>query len=196
MPTLLPFNDYHAKDVINLYAFSGDFPVNKGTIVTVLDSGFVPSTTDILEMIGYVGGANGYPNTVSQRWGAVPKVGLCAATNEPLGMLLYDGRETDENGEKLVLKPRKAAEMEVFVTGNVATIVPRGIFLYSGVQGGNPLSSSSFYVSGNGLIGTGLPNGQVNTGNNAGGLNPVNKKVGKALGAKDINGHILFKLEL
>lgn len=196
MPTLLPFRDYDEKDVINLYTFSGNFPVNKGTIVTVLDSGFVPSTTDILEMIGYVGGANGYPNTVSQRFGAAPKVGPCAATNEPLGMLLYDGRETDENGEKLVFKPRKAAEMEVFVTGQVAPIVTRGIFLYSGVAGGNPLATSPFYVSGAGQIGTGLPNGLVNTGDGQGGLNPVNKKVGKALGAKDINGHILFKLEL
>ena len=50
----------------------------------------------------------------------------------PLGMLLYDVREDDENGEKLIFNPRKAAENDYVISGQAVPILTRGIVLYSG----------------------------------------------------------------
>lgn len=103
MATLLPFRDYDEKDVINLFAFSGTLPVTKGTLVKVQGNGF--KATDEISMLGDVGAAFG--NTVSQRYGAAAKVSIAASGETPLGMLLFDVKETDENGEQLKFNPAR-----------------------------------------------------------------------------------------
>jgi hypothetical protein len=45
-----------------------------------------------------------------------------------------DVRELDENGEKLVYNPRKAAEMNVVVSGQVVPVLTKGVVLYEGVN--------------------------------------------------------------
>ena len=104
MATLRPFRDYSEHDVINLFRFSGTIPANRGTLVKVIGAGW--KTTDELERLGSVGAT--YNNVQSERYGVAANVGVAGAGDTPLGMLLYDVKETDENGEKLIFHPRKA----------------------------------------------------------------------------------------
>ena len=146
MPTLRPFRDYDEKDVINLYAYSGTLPVNKGTIVKIAGDGFRYDVEPI-EMLGNVGDFSP-SNFVSQRYGVVPKVTVADATGNALGMMLFDTRETDENGYPLKYNPRKAAEMEACISGQAVPIVTRGTFLYSGVITGTAGAGNAI-VAGN-----------------------------------------------
>ena len=100
-----------------------------------------------------------------------------------LGMLLYDVKETDENGEKLVFNPRKAAEMEIALSGQAAPVCSRGIFLYSGTQlaSETPTAGISLYYDDNAELTTGTTNSVV---------------VGKALGVKDDNNHVLVRIDV
>ena len=46
-------------------------------------------------------------------------------------------RELDENGERLIHNPRKAAEMGVVVKGQAVPILTRGVLHVTGLNGGN-----------------------------------------------------------
>lgn len=138
MPTLRPFRDYDEKDVINLFAYSGavvdstyKILATKGTLVKIAGDGF-RNDVEPIEMLGNMGAFN-VNNWVGQRYGVIPKVTVAGATDKPLGMLLFDVRELDENELPLKYNPRKAAEMEAAISGQAVPIVTRGIFLYSGV---------------------------------------------------------------
>jgi len=67
--------------------------------------------------------------------------------------LLNDVREVDENGEKLIFKPRKAAEMQCAVSGQAVPIAIRGVFLYSGIAG-DPTAQGVAYATGDGGLST------------------------------------------
>ena len=103
--TLRPFRDYNEKDVINLFSVSGN-PIDttyqiiatKGSLVKVVGNGFV-NDTDSETMIGNYGQFN-VNNFVGQRYGVPYQVALAGASDTPLGMLLFDVRELDENLEK------------------------------------------------------------------------------------------------
>ena len=162
MPTLRPFRDYNEKDVINLYTFSGavidstyQTLATKGTLVKVAGEGFRPDTEPI-EMLGNMGAFN-VNNWVGQRYGVLPKITVAQSTDKPLGMLLFDVRELDENQMPLKYNPRKAAEMEVAISGQAVPVVTRGLFMYSGVivSGGVAVTAgSSCYPGQNGGIAT------------------------------------------
>ena len=168
MPTLRPFRDYDEKDVINLFGYSGAFVdsslqilATKGTLVKVAGNGFRPDVEPI-EMLGNMGAFN-VNNWVGQRYGVVPKVTVCNVngctkpSDVPIGMLLFDVRELDENQLPLKYNPRKAAEMEAAISGQAVPIVTRGVFLYSGVvvSGGVPVQAGQpFYCGYNGTIST------------------------------------------
>ena len=179
--TLRPFRDYDEKDVINLYHFSGTLPATKGTLVKIQGNGWVSS--DEIAMLGSVG--NSYSNTVSERYGVEAAVTTAGAADSPIGIMLFDVKETDENGEKLVFNPRKAAEMDIVLSGQAVPVVSRGVFLYSGTQLATdaPTAGQDLYCGANGEIITGNP-GSANT------------KVGRALGAKDSDGVILVHLDI
>ena len=179
--TLRPFRDYDEKDVINLYTYSGDLPASKGLLVKVAGNGW-QSSNEPDEMLGSPGAS--YANTVSQRYGVTSKVSMAGAGDRPLGMLLFDIKETDENGELLKYHPRKAHEMEVALSGQAVPIIQRGMFLYSGTQLASevPVGGSALYAGANGELTTGVAS---------------NVQVGVALGAKDAsNNHVLVKLGL
>ena len=180
MPTFKPFNQVDEYDVINLFAYTGSFPVNKGTFVKPAGSGWMPSLD--IEMMGSVGAS--YGNTVSQRYGTAAKVGpVTSSGDKTIGMLLYDGRETDENGEKLIFNPRKQAEMEVFVSGNTAPIVAKGTFLYSGIVG-TVIPGDFAYLANDGSISV------------TGGGTTTATKVGQFLGGKNAEGFALVKIDV
>lgn len=177
MPNIQPFRDVNEHDVVNLYAYSGTLPVTKGTIV-IIQSGWEPSQE--LSELGAVGQA--YGNTVSLRYGVAAQVAKHSVTGtRPFGMLLNDVRETDENGEKLIYKPRKAAEMQCVLSGQTVPVVRRGLFLYSGIAG-TPSAGGTAYATGDG--------GLSATANDT-----VAEKVGVFLGRKNAKGHALVFLD-
>jgi hypothetical protein len=180
---LRPFRDYDEKDVINLYALKDDsvsLPIVKGTLVKfAANAGW--NADQELSMLGDVGAS--YTNVTSQRYGVAANVAVAGEGDTPLGMMLHDVRETDENGEQLKFNPRKAAEMEAVISGQAIPLVSKGIFLYygTGLAAETPVAGTDLYVHGNGQIETGT-HGSA-------------KKVGFALGNKDRNSNVLIKLD-
>lgn len=185
---LRPFRDYSEHDVVNLFAFNGSAEsasvvLTKGAVVKVDGAGWQPVATNTLgnpiESLGSVGAS--YTNTVSDRYGTVAKISLCVNSGQkPLGITLMDVRELDENGEKLVFNPRKAAEMNVVVSGQTVPVLTRGVVLYSGVSA---TAGHYAYVSSNGDLtsNASLPAGAF--------------KVGTWLGTS-VNGVAPLKVEL
>jgi len=137
---LRPFRQYNENDVVNFFTFSGaaestSVILTKGAVVKVQAPGFNPLTASLStpnEMLGSVGAS--YTNTVSERYGVAPKVSLATSGSSVLGLTLLDIRELDENGEKLVFNPRKAAEMNVVVSGQAVPVLTKGLVLYSGTN--------------------------------------------------------------
>ena len=172
--TLRPFRDYSEKDVINLFSVSGapidttyQIIATKGSIVKIVGSGFV-NDADPETMIGNMGLYN-VNNFVGQRYGVPFQVALAGSGDTPIGMLLFDVRELDENGEFLKYRPQKAAEMEAVLSGQACPIVTRGRFIVSGIQTGNGFggvgtaitAGSPAYVGTNGAIATSYNTGVV-----------------------------------
>lgn len=177
MPKLKPLRDYSEHDVLPFYAYSGNFPVAQGTFVKIQGSGYVGQDLDI---IGTAGAS--YNNVVSDRWGVNPKVSVVNATGDKVvGMLLYDGKELDENGEQLKFNPRKAREMNVFLSGWAAPIVTEGVFHYSGISG-TFSAGDSLYVS--------VTDGGLTTSG------PASLKVAQALGGANANGFALIRVSI
>ena len=148
MPTLRPFRDYDEKDVINLYSYTGpvidanyQILATKGTLVKIQGDGF-RNDVEPIEMLGNMG-AFTVNNFVAQRYGVVPKVTVAQPADNPVGMLLFDCREWDENQLPLKYNPRKAAEMEAAISGQAIPIVTRGIFLYSGITTGGGVAGQT-----------------------------------------------------
>lgn len=179
--TLLPFRDYCEHDVINLFQYSGTIPAYRGKLVKCVASGWRTDETDT-QFLGSPGAS--FTNTVSQRYGTLPAVTACGTGEACVGMLLYDVKETDENGEKLIFNPRKAAEMQVALSGQTVPIVTRGIFLISGAFNGSVTAGAAAYPSGDGEITTTADN-QV-----------TNSTIGKFLGAPNAKGHALLYLNI
>jgi hypothetical protein len=180
MPNLRPFRVVDEHDVVNLFKFSGTLPASKGTMVYI-HSGW--DADQDLQLLGSPGAS--FNNTVSQRYGVTARVAACNDSGQAaVGLLLYDVRETDENGEKLIFNPAKAAQMQCVLSGQAVPFATKGIFLYSGV-GGTPVAGSPAYLGTDGGI------------TSAGLLyNTTVTKVGSFLGQKDGRGFILFKLDL
>lgn len=162
MPTLRPLRDYDEKDVINFYTYSGavvdstyQILATKGTLVKVVGDG-VRMDNEPIEMLGNYGGFS-VNNFVAQRYGTTAKVTVAGPSDTPIGMLLFDIRELDENGLPLKYNPRKAAEMEAAISGQTVPMVTRGTFLYSGVNvsGGVAVTAGAkAYLGYNGEIAT------------------------------------------
>lgn len=175
MPDLLGNRNYNEKEVLTQFTWSGSFPVNKGTFVKIAGDGWTSSGA-LPELLGAFGAA--YTNVQAQRYGAAPKVVLCDSGSAPIGLLLEDGRETDENGLPLKYFPQKQAERGVFISGQTVRIATRGYFLYSGIDG-TVTANQTLYVSG-GALTTFAFGGTASLA--------YGHPVGKALGVKDANG--------
>ena len=184
---LKPFRDYDEHDVVNLFAFNdtavhltSDVVVYAGSVVKVR-TGW--KNTDESNMLGDAGA--GYNNVVSQRYGVTAEVEYCNGGSEtPLGITLYDVREYDENGEQLKFNPQKAAELQASISGQAVPVATKGVFLFGTNHWVGPdavTAGASVYTTGNGQV-------TVTAAENA--------KVGKALGAADVDGSVLVKLEL
>lgn len=178
--TIKPLKQYNESDVLNIFAYDGA-SASKGLLVKVNGNGWV-STDEPVDMNGPAGAS--YANTVSARFGTKARITAAASGDQALGILLMDVKETDENGEKLLYKPGKAAEMGVVVSGQTVPVLSRGVILYSGatLAAESPTAGAVLYGADNGEI-TSVSGG-------------TKVAIGQALGVKDSNNYVLIKLEL
>ena len=183
MAKLLPFRDYDEHDVINLFAFDyAGTDVTKGALVKIKSSAGWNVSQELDQsnsMIGFT-----LDNVVSDRYAVSARVNLAGSGDNPLGMLLYDVAETDENGEKLIYNPRKAAEMQTTVSGQAVPILTKGLVLVSGVDG-------TVTEGGLAYCGTGSADGSITA--TSGGSK---KKIGRFLGTTGANGEVLLHLDV
>jgi hypothetical protein len=152
---LRPFRDYSEHEVLNFFAYSGaaensSVIQTKGAAVKLSAEGFTVGPTSSsanqpIDLLGNVGAT--FPLSQSQRFGVRPKVTL-ATSGDVLGLTLLDVRELDENGEKLIFNPRKAAEMNVVISGQAVPVLTRGTILYSGSAISNATAGQYAVVSG------------------------------------------------
>jgi len=174
-----PFRNYDEHDVVNLFAFDGT--TNKGTLVKV-STGW--SNTDANGGISGVANPHAatYNGTVSNYYVLTPRV-TEAGTGDasPLGLVLNDVRLTDDNGEYLIYKPSRAAELSAVASGQAVPVLTKGLVLYkaAGISAGHKA-----FANGNGTISGAatVPAGRA--------------EIGKFLGASDTDGFALLKLEL
>lgn len=183
MPNLKPFRDYSEHDVINLFSIKDQSSVNKGTFVKLINGeGWVSTDEPFGDTQSAVGSTAYATRAVSNRYIVQSKVDIAGSGDAALGLTLYDLKETDENGEKLVFNPRKAAEMQAAISGQAMPIATRGVFLYSGatLAAQSPDAGSGLYVADNGELST-ASTGKV--------------KVATALGAKDSVNFVLIRVD-
>lgn len=128
MPNIRPIRDYNEHEVLpTFFTWSGTIPTLKGTFVKIVSGASADNTVGGLGDVGLH-----YQNTVSQRYGVPAQVALANSGDKAVGMLLYDIRELDENGEKLILHPDKMARMQATPSGWPCVILRRGFIQYSG----------------------------------------------------------------
>ena len=203
---LKPFRQHAETDVVNLFSFKDDdgdtmdsysalkadgAKVNKGLLVSVKNGW--KNTDDPVNKTGIGNPGATYSNTVSFRYGAAATVEPCASGSQPLGLTIWDVAEVDENGEKLVYHPRKAAEMQAVISGQAIPVLTKGIVLYSGnlTSGGADSVTAGAKVYADMLRQVDLSSAATER---TGGVSQI--QVGKALGAVDEDGFILLKIDL
>jgi len=198
--TLKPFRSYDEHDVVNLFALNFNTvnldvdgaKIERGVLVTVADNGW-KNTDEALDSHG-LGGATtttapgkSFANTVSLRYGTTARVAPTAAGEVPLGITLWDMAERDENGEKLLYHPRKAAEMQAVISGQTMPVLTKGIVLYKG-----DLTKNRKVDPGVDVFNSTSGDGELTIDN----PNSAQTKIGKTLGAKDDQDYVLLKVEL
>jgi hypothetical protein len=178
MANLKPFRDYDEHDVINLFAVNA-VSANKGTVVTADSVGVNLKDASSLDNL------SSYGNTLSAQFNVpwtVSPAASGAAKGAIVGLLLKDVRKVDENGEQLIFNPRKAAEMDVIISGQACPILTKGLVLV------------------NGIVGTpGFGSGAAVSDAGGGDLKVVaysGATVGKFLGPTGSDGYALLKVEL
>jgi hypothetical protein len=185
MPNLKPFRDYSEHDVLNLFAYSGSDNVNKGTFVRIV-SGW--TNDDFNANPSNAGNWAQYANTVSLRYGVRARVTATATGEKAIGMTLFDVREVDENGEKLIYNPRKAKEMQAILSGQACPLATRGVFEYSGIFG-TVAAGATLYPTTNGELTVQVTGAQV------GGASAFQTNAaGITLGPKDSQGWCLIRI--
>lgn len=195
-PNLKPYRDYSEHEVINLFAHENG-TVNKGTWVTIKTAA---GNTNVIQNTG----ASITPhlklnnalssNTPSYATVLRPEVmfkvrNAISGDVNPLGIMLYDVRETNSWGEQYIFKPGyEAAEQQVVISGMAVPILTRGIIKTNGFSGAPTAGQGAIIgVSGSAYEGQLLPR----TYDGGDTLN-----VGKFLTSKDGDGYALFKIEL
>ena len=188
----MPFRDYSEHEVLNFFACTQ--VANKGSLVKPVRSWKADGASDKKEVgplsLGSSAPGATYVNTVTQNFELVGQVSTTINHNDtptPIGILLKDVREFDENGEKLIYNSRKAAEMDVIIKDIQAVpILTRGLVLINDIDetnrgggGGAPDIGDAAYAGSNGRIAT---DGLL--------------VIGKFLSRIDDNGYALVKITI
>jgi len=189
MPNLKPFRDYSEHFVLNI--FSCNTVATKGTLVKPVRSwkdngGTDSSTAGPLNLTSTSVGQK-FNSTLNNFFDINASVTITVNYNDtpkPIGILLKDVKEEDENGNLLVYNPRKVAEMDVAVKDYQAVpILTKGLILVNDIDisrgGGDPDLGDAAYAGDNGKIAT---NGTI--------------LIGTFLSPKDENGYCLVNLNM
>ena len=155
---ILPFRQYSEEDVVNLYRLK-----DGGELAATTDSGagdagvFVKvSNGDFnADPVAYASdsylGKTDYPFVGRAQY---PKVGLqmeAATTGSAvLGISLLQTAKADENGEKLLYNPQKAAELQAALPGQAVPVATKGVFTVSAAAVDGTLTpGTKFQISAN-----------------------------------------------
>ena len=155
---ILPFRQYSEEDVVNLYRLK-----DGGELAATTDSGtgdagvFVKvSNGDFnADPVAYSSdsylGKTDYPFVGRARY---PKVGLqmeAATTGSAvLGISLLQTAKADENGEKLLYNPQKAAELQAVLPGQAVPVATKGVFtVAASAVDGTLTPGTKFQISAN-----------------------------------------------
>lgn len=180
---LKPMRDYSEHDVNNFFTLA-DPTGAKGTLVTILGSGFVNNAS---QGIAYNLFPN-VPNVYSPRFEVKAKVRQSVSGEKPFGMTLYDTLEVNQFNYPLLYDPVRKAEAQAVVSGEAVPIVRKGLFLVQVVSGSGiatPQPGTAAVVYGTGQFGVGGLYVQVSSG--VSGHNPA--AFGEYIGAADADGY-------
>jgi|694.fasta_scaffold00095_56 hypothetical protein len=159
MINLKPFRQYSEHDVINLFSYIGNYPTEAGTIVKITHN--YQNDGNVLNISTNLTSANNALSPIFGVAGSVTKVLAFNETPRPIGILLNNVAEYDENGDPLIYNPRKAAETNTVLPNQAVPILTKGIVLINeidlsdrGTGGGAPETGDTAYVGNDGKIGT------------------------------------------
>jgi hypothetical protein len=175
---LHPFRQYNENDVINLFTFDGT-TVDAGRLVKLDASNQWTGlgSDDYVDLGSDTG--NSYSNVVSTQYSLKGKLDLAGLGDAALGMTIMEMASTDENGEKLLYNPRKAAEMGVVIPGQAIPVASRGVFILNASESawtGSTISAGTvLYGAAAGIISSTSGGGAVACGVALGGLASVTK---------------------
>jgi hypothetical protein len=148
---LLPFRQYNEHDVINMFALE-DSVLTATQSFTETHSGdagvFVKISNGNLDLDPVTYGSNAYlgktdyPFVGAGGTQTYPSVSLkitpASATDiRPLGLTLWETAKYDENGQKLIYYPQKAAENQVLLPGQAVPVATKGVFTLTDVAYNN-----------------------------------------------------------
>lgn len=136
---LLPFRQYNEHDVVNMFALD-ESVLSATQSITETHSGdagvFVKISNGNLDADPVTYGSNSYLGKTDYPFvgaNSYPSVSLkitpaVASDIRPLGITLWETAKYDENGQKLLYYPQKAAENEVLLPGQTVPVATKGIF--------------------------------------------------------------------
>ena len=136
---LLPFRQYSEHDVVNMFALD-DSVLSATESTTGFHSGdagvFVKISAGNLDLDPVTYGTNSYLGKTDYPFvgaNSYPSVSLkvtpASSTDiRPLGITLWETAKYDENGQKLIYYPQKAAENQVLLPGQSVPVATKGIF--------------------------------------------------------------------
>lgn len=147
---LLPFRQYNEHDVVNMFALE-DSVLSATQSITETHSGdagvFVKISNGNLDADPITYGSNSYLGKVDYPFvgdpsRTYPSVSLKitpAASGDirPLGLTLWETAKYDENGQKLIYYPQKAAENQVLLPGQSVPVATKGVFTLTDVAYNN-----------------------------------------------------------
>lgn len=158
MPNLKPFRDFSQHDVINLFAYDGT--ATAGTLVKI--------NTNWKDIYGEglsLSNLSNIGNTFSSSFVPVGKVTKTTSyADTPLGLLLKNVIEVDENGTPLIWEPQLLAERDAVLPQQAVPVLTKGIVLINDIDvtdntpgsggGGYPVIGYPAFVGVNGRIAT------------------------------------------
>ena len=187
VPNLKPLRDYSEHDVIPFFAHV-DASVNKGTLVTIDAAEGNTNVSENGVNAPYVKVHGSLANTPTRvthfRKEVAWKIRSATTGDTPLGFTLYDVREVDQYGNKLIFQDRfRRDEQDLVVSGEAVPVLARG------------------YVKINGFNGTPGPNSGASVSATAGYVDVTADptaagNIGKFLTSADADGYAIFKIEL
>jgi len=155
---LYPFRQYSDQDVVNLFA-SDTADTNPSTNGNGSAGVFVKVSAGNMDLDpityatnGYLGKTD-YPFIGAAQYPSVPLTFTAATNDAPvLGITLNQTLLEDENGEKLLYNPVKAAELQAVLSGQAVPVASKGVFTlnetaFAGWDDTNCAPNSVLYIS-------------------------------------------------